>query len=413
LPDEPATQRQTGDRGPRRLPFGAVLAIAMGASSFPGFAFGALGPFLVDDFELSRSRLGLLTTLFFAVGGILSLIAGPMVDRFGGRTVMLGSFGIIGLALLAMAGAPTYALLLVCAAFGGCSIAAANPTTNKLVAVHVPPGQRGVIMGVKQSGVQIGAFAAGAVLAPLAAWLGWRVALMLTTAVPLLGVLGTLVVVPPDRIETRSSESRYDRRAPMSSAVWWLTAYAFLMGSGVSAVTAYLPLYAVERLDFSFQTAGAVAAVIGLVGIAGRIAWGFVSDRRSGFVMPLLVMAVGAVASVLLLMAAERSSVLVWLGALLLGATAVTWNAVGMLAVIATTSPAAAGRASGYVLFGFYGGFVGSPLLFGTIVDNTDRYEVAWWIVAAIFVLAAVVIGAWQRSTNTAEAGGPRVKIGF
>lgn len=400
MPDEPAAQRQAGHRRPRRLAFGAVLAIAMGASSFPGFAFGALGPFLVDDFELSRSRLGLLTTLFFAVGGILSLVAGPMVDRFGGRTVMLGSFGIIGLALLAMAGAPTYALLLVCAAFGGGSIAAANPTTNKLVAVHVPPGQRGVIMGVKQSGVQIGAFAAGAVLAPVAAWLGWRVALVLTTAVPLLGILGTLVVVPPDRIETRSSESRYDRRAPMSSAVWWLTAYAFLMGSGVSAVTAYLPLYAVERLDFSFQTAGAVAAVIGLVGIAGRIAWGFVSDRRSGFVMPLLMMAVGAVASVLLLMAAERSSVLVWLGALLLGGTAVTWNAVGMLAVIATTGPAAAGRASGYVLFGFYGGFVGSPLLFGTIVDNTDSYEVAWSIVAATFVLAAVVIGAWQRSSS-------------
>ena len=391
------------DRRPRTLPFSAVLAIAMGASSFPGFAFGALGPFLVDDFELSRSRLGLLTTLFFAVGGILSLVAGPMVDRFGGRTVMLGSFVIIGLALIAMAGAPTYTLLLVCAAFGGGSIAAANPTTNKLVAVHVPPGQRGVIMGVKQSGVQVGAFAAGAILAPLAAWLGWRGALLLTATIPLLGVLSTLVVVPPDRIEPHSSESAAERRAPMSSAVWWLTAYAFLMGSGVSAVTAYLPLYAVERLDFSFQTAGAVAAVIGLVGIAGRIAWGFVSERRSGFVMPLLVMAVGAVASVLLLMAAERSSVLIWLGALLLGATAVTWNAVGMLAVIATTGSAAAGRASGYVLFGFYAGFVVSPLLFGTIVDNTERYGLAWAIVAAIFVLAAIVIGAWQRSTSPAS----------
>jgi len=372
----------------------------MAASSFPGFAFGSLGPFLVDDFELSRSRLGLLTTLFFAVGGILSLVAGPMVDRFGGRTVMLGSFGIIGLALLAMAGAPSYSLLLVCAAFGGGSIAAANPTTNKLVAVHVPPGQRGVIMGVKQSGVQIGAFAAGAILAPLAVWLGWRVALLLTATVPLLGALGTVLVVPSDPKETTSSESTNERRAPMNSAVWWLTAYAFLMGSGVSAVTAYLPLYAVERLDFSVQTAGAVAAAIGLVGIVGRIAWGFVSERRSGFVMPLLVMAVGAVASVLLLMAAEESSAFVWLGALLLGATAVTWNSVGMLAVIATTGPAAAGRASGYVLFGFYGGFVASPLLFGTLVDRTDRYGIAWSIVAGIFVLAAAVIGAWQRSQS-------------
>jgi predicted MFS family arabinose efflux permease len=370
----------------------------MGATSFPGFAFGALGPFLVDDFDLSRSSLGLLTTLFFAVGGILSLIAGPMVDRFGGRTVMLGAFGVIGITILAIAGSPSYPLLLFSAAFGGASIAAANPTTNKLVAVHVPPGQRGVIMGFKQSGVQIGAFAAGAVLAPLAAWLGWRVALLLAAAVPLLGALGTLVVVPADRAGTPSSHAKSEQQAPMDNAVWWLTAYAFLMGSGVSAVTAYLPLYAVERLDFSIQTAGAVAALIGLVGIAGRIVWGFVSERRSGFVWPLLMMAAGAVASVLLMMAAEGNSVLVWLGALLMGATAVTWNAVGMLAVIAMTGPAAAGRASGYVLFGFYGGFVISPLLFGTIVDNTERYDVAWSIVAAIFVLAALVIGAWQRS---------------
>jgi len=400
---EPAAPHGLGESRPQRLAFAAVLATAMATASFPGFAFGALGPFLVDDFQLSRSRLGLATTLFFAVGGLLSLVAGPMVDRFGGRRVMLASFGIICVALVAMAGAPSYPTLLVAAAFGGSSISAANPTTNKLVAVHVQPGQRGVIMGVKQSGVQVGAFAAGAILAPLAAWLGWRTALVLAAIVPLMGALATVVVVPRDRIDSRPRASLDERGAPMNSAVWWLTAYAFLMGSGVAAVTAYLPLFAVERIGFSVQTAGAVAAAIGLIGIVGRILWGWVSETRSGFVTPLLVMSVGAVASVLMLMSAERSAAFIWLGALLLGATAVTWNSVGMLAVIAFTGPAAAGRASGYVLFGFYGGFVGSPLLFGTIVDNTGRYGLAWTIVAGTFVLATFVIVAWRRSTSSAK----------
>jgi predicted MFS family arabinose efflux permease len=399
---EPVSSQGLGGDTRRRIFLGSVLAAAMGAASFPGFAFGALGPFLVDDFQLSRSRLGLLTTVFFAAGGLLSLVAGPMVDRFGGRKVMLGAFGIIAVALLAMAAAPTYAILLAAASFGGLSLATANPTTNKLVAVHVPTGQRGVIMGVKQSGVQIGAFAAGAILAPLAAWFGWRAALLLVAIIPLLGAVAALFVVPPDRIDERSTSHKNSEEAAMNNAVWWLAVYAFLMGSGVAAVTAYLPLYAVERLDFSVQTAGAVAALIGFVGIVGRIVWGSVSERRRNYVTPLLVMAGGAIASVLLLMTAERgSSLLLWAGAMLLGATAITWNSVGMLAVIAATGPRAAGRASGYVLFGFYGGFVASPIGFGWFVDRTGRYDFAWLITAGIFVGASLVVAAWQRAPSS------------
>ncbi|MGH2751366.1 MAG: MFS transporter [Actinomycetota bacterium] len=393
-----------GDSRRRRITFSTVLAAAMGASSFPAFAFGALGPFLVDDLQLSRSRLGLLTSSFFVVGGVLSLIAGPMVDRFGGRRVMLGGFVIIGIALLAMAVAPSYPPLLAAAGFAGLSVATGNPTTNKLVAVHVPEGRRGVIMGVKQSGVQIGAFAAGALLAPLAAWLGWRTALALSAIVPLLGALGAVVVVPPDRLESPTSAAAAARRAPLAHAVWWLAAYAFLMGSGVAAVTAYLPLFAVERLDFSVQTAGAVAAFIGLVGIAGRILWGVVTERRRSFVVTLLALAAGAIIAVLLILAAERGTPpLLWTGALLFGATAVTWNSVGMLAVIAAVGPATAGRASGYVLFGFYLGFVGSPIAFGSLVDGTGRYDIAWATIAGIFVAATAVIGAWQRSNRVSR----------
>jgi predicted MFS family arabinose efflux permease len=399
---EPVSSHDLGTDTRRRMLLGGVLAAAMGTASFPGFAFGSLGPFLVDDFQLSRSRLGLLTTLFFATGGLLSLVAGPMVDRFGGRKVMLAAFGIMAVALLAMAAAPSYLILLVAASFGGLSLATANPTTNKLVAVHVPPGRRGVIMGVKQSGVQIGAFTAGAILAPLAAWLGWRVALMLTAIVPLLGAIGSSLIVPPDPIEERSTTEGTEEGSPLTSAVRWLAVYAFLMGSGVAAVTAYLPLYAVERLDFSVQTAGAVAALIGLVGIGGRILWGSISERRRDYVTPLLVMAGGAIVSVLLLMSAERgSSLLLWVGAFLIGATAVTWNSVGMLAVIAATGPRSAGRASGYVLFGFYGGFVASPIGFGWFVDRTGRYDFAWLMIAAIFVAAMLLIAAWQREPSS------------
>lgn len=88
----------------------------------------------------------------------------------------------------------------------------------------------------------------------------------------------------------------------------------------------------------------------------------------------------------------RRSSAwLVWPGALLFGATAVAWNSVGMLAVLAAVDPAEAGRASGIVLFGFYSGFVPGLLLFGATVDAVG-YGAAWVLVLAVLGAAAVLM---------------------
>ena len=91
-----------------------------------------------------------------------------------------------------------------------------------------------------------------------------------------------------------------------------------------------------------------------------------------------------------------------WLAALVFGATAVTWNAVGMLAVLAASGQRLAGYASGVVLTGFYIGFVGSPLLFGTLVDRLGGYTLAWTLVAAVFCAATLVVVAWQRTERIA-----------
>ena len=80
---------------------------------------------------------------------------------------MLIAFAIAAATLVAMALAPAYPAMLVAAGLAGLALATGNPVTNKLVAVHLPPGTRGLVMGGKQAGVQVGAFMAGALLAPL------------------------------------------------------------------------------------------------------------------------------------------------------------------------------------------------------------------------------------------------------
>jgi cyanate permease len=53
------------------------------------------------------------------------------------------------------------------------------------------------------------------------------------------------------------------------------------------------------------------------------------------------------------------------------------------------------------VLFGFYIGFVGTPLIFGWLVDTLGDYPVAWLVVAGLFGLAAVTVGAWRDRAPT------------
>jgi predicted MFS family arabinose efflux permease len=389
-----------------RLAFGAMLALMMGTGTYAGYAFGVLAPDWRAAFGLSRFELGLLTTAFFLVGGTLSLVAGAATDRLGARRVMFVALAASGGALLGMALAPGYAVLLAMAALAGIGLAAGNPVTNKLVAVHIAPGARGLTMGGKQSGVQVGAFVAGALLAPLAVALGWRAALGGTALLPLAGILLALAVIPRDR-PAASHEPAGVASGRLPRGVYWLAAYAFLMGSGVATINAYLPLYLVERAGASLEVAGTVAATIGLVGIGSRIAWGWASERMRHYSVPLLLLGLLAVVAVLLIVAVEAVGLwLAWPAAALFGASAVTWNAVGNLAVITSSGTARAGRATGILTFGFYIGFVGSPVLFGWLVDQGVAYRETWLLVAGVFAATAVVIAAWRRADARATRAG-------
>jgi predicted MFS family arabinose efflux permease len=386
-------------RGSRRVTFAAALALAMGSGTYAGYAFGALGPSLVNEFDISRFQLGLLTAAFFVVGGPLSLAAGRATDRYGARRVMLVSFSVAATAIAGMALSPAYALLVAFAALAGVALATGNPVTNKLVAVNIPRGERGLIMGGKQAGVQVAAFLTGALLVPAAVAVGWRAAFGWSALVPLAGVAVALVAVPADRPlhETRDN----DRSAPLPHGVRWLAAYAFLMGSGVATVNAYLPLYLVEEGHASQAMAGVVVATIGFVGIGSRIAWGWASERMRTYATPLTILGGGALLAILMVLAVPWAGM--WLAipaAVVFGASAVTWNAVGMLAVITSAGTAQAGRATGVVTFGFYVGFVASPLLFGLAVDQLGSYVPAWIGVAGCFAATWLVIRAWSSRSG-------------
>lgn len=394
-----------GDDGARstawRFGFTTVLTLAMAIATFPQFALGALGPVLVDDLGLSRAGLGSLSTAFFIVATPASSFIGHLGERLGGRRLMGLLFAVATASLVAMAAAPSYPWLLVAVGLGGLAIAASNPSTNALIAGHLPSGRRGAVVGLKQSGVQVGSFIAGAALPGLALAIGWRNTLLLVALLSAAGLAATFAIVPHDA----AAASRASAGDGRSTVVRWLVPYAFFMGAGVSATTAYLALYANETLGMSEATAGALLAVVGAVGVVARILWGRAAERRPTVAGPLAALTIAALAAVALVWAATYAGAwLVWPAAVGVGATAAAWNSVGMLAIVRETGGRGTSTASGHVLTAFYAGLLVMPIAFGALVDATGTYSPAWGLTLATLTAALVLTLAWQRAGRTPVA---------
>jgi predicted MFS family arabinose efflux permease len=252
-------------------------------------------------------------------------------------------------------------------------------------------------MGGKQAGVQLGVFLAGAVLAPLAVLVDWRLALAATAVVPALAAGATLLVVPRDPVEVASAMPTSGHS--LGAKIGLLAVYAGLMGIATSCIYAYLPIYLTEGAGFSQPQVGGVVALMGLTGVSARIAWGWASERVPSLAVPLVVFGVGGSISALLLSGLGTANPwLAYLVAAMLGATVLAWNTVGMMAVLGAVGAQSAGKASGIVLFGFYGGFAPGPIAFGWIVDASGQYSLAWSLVATSMLMAAIVAAVWRRS---------------
>jgi predicted MFS family arabinose efflux permease len=378
-----------------RPAFALLLALAMGTGSVVAFIIGTLAPFLIRDLGLSRVSLGLLATGMIAVAAVLSPLAGHVVDRLGGRPMLLLIFGVTAAGLIGMALGGTYRWLLAGAAVAGIASALANPATNQLISQHVPPGRQGTVVGVKQSGVQLATFVAGLALPSLATAVGWRLAVALSALPAAVGLAATVAVVPGGRAPVGPAPpGRASGRAP---GVASLTVYGALMGFGVSAVGAYTVLYAVERLGLASSVGGLAVALLGLAGVASRIAWARQIERGTSAVTALVAMGLGGAASVALIWLAGRAGA--WLlltGALSFGATATAWNAVGNLILVRDLPASEAGRMAGILQGGFYAGFAAGPVCFGALVDATNSYDTGWLLVVVALAAAGGLLTVWR-----------------
>lgn len=373
------------------------MAITMGFAFFGNTVFGALASEIINSMGIDRWQMGMLATAATAGGALLSPRLGKWADTAGGRRSTVTTLIVAGVALFFVGVAPEFSLLVGAAVLTGVALAISNPATNKLISTEFEPGRQGLIVGVKQAGAQIGIFFGGWLLPVFAAWWGWRWAVLVFAAIPVVTGIAYMrkrsVDAGPgaaDRDEAMNEEAAGATLRQVSPAarrlINRLTVYAFLVGVGTAAAIYYLPLYAEEALGMAPEQAGQALAFSGLLGIAGRIGWARAAEHRLGTMRSSIIIAgLAVVASLTLAFGGLLGAWSIWLAAGLIGLSISAWHSVGMLAVIQVVPSILAGRGSGLVYFGFLTGLGGGAPLFGWSVDLLGVYTPGWLAIAALF----------------------------
>ena len=377
-----------------RLPLGFVLVATMGASTYTLFALAVLASPIIDDLEVSRATVGIIGSVNTGLGALTAPWTGRVTDRIGPRRAVLILLAMSAVAMLLVGLAGNVWVLLLAYVIGGLPQGGGNPATNALIAATLPPGERGVMTGIKQSGVTLAVFVSGLAMPALERTWDWQGAYVVFGVLFLGLTVLTWLVLPADvgGPSPRNTDGA-NGRSELPPVIRRLGIYALLMGLASGAIGRFLPLFAEEELGYSLAVAGFAASLSGLLGMGFRIAAARLADTRIAPTRLLVQLSsIAVVSSALLALSVPLGRELLWPAVVLYAIGHTAWNAVANLAVIMNVPQRDAGRASGTIILGFLMGLTIAGPATGAIVDATDRYEIAWWLSVVLAAVSAAVL---------------------
>ena len=287
------------------------LRLALTALLFVGYAGYYLGrvtvpvalPLIGEAFGYSNAQLGLVLSVYFAVYAASKLVNGFLGDRIGGKAMFF--IGLFGSVLMNAVFGFNRELFLFVAVWG---VNAYFQTMGWLALMPImarwyPSRESGRVMGLMSISYQLGDFLARASAAVLIVALGWS-GLFWAHAVllALLGLALYRLIRPepppathppgppegrPEPAPPRVERSRSRRRMLASPAFWILCASYVLLSVIRYSFWGWSVDYLVQA-GAGIGAAAATSALFPLLGSAGSITAGWVSDRLGARRGPVL-----------------------------------------------------------------------------------------------------------------------------
>ena len=362
--------------------------------------------------EWSKGTVSSAVTLYFFTAGIMGLIIGRTIDRYGPKWVLLIGAIIIGTGFLFLSLIDSVWQLYVTYFFMALGFSCTSLIPVNTLVTNWFIRKRGFAMSLTNTGLSVG----GIVMVPLASFIITRWSLAI--ALPLLGAVYCVVVVvsalfikqrpsdldqfpdgeppemtPSDKPSSTLSYSAQMRLWSRSQAIrtvsFWSIVIAFLLA--LAGQIAFL-VHQVSFLSQYLGVSGAATAVsiTASASIVGRLWLGTFVDRVDKRLVIMVCFLLQGIAVITL--AHYHNVVILYLGTLIFGIT--MGNIIMMQSLITA-------ECFGLVSFATVSGLAGlftmcgaafGPTIAGFIYDATRSYQTAFTIFAIMSAIAALVI---------------------
>lgn len=280
---------------PRRYYMLGLLWLTYTFSVLDRYVMGILVEPIKRDLGVSDSMMGFLSgTVFGLFYATLAIPVAMLADRSNRRNVVAASLFIWSLCTMLCGMANNVLQLALARIFVGVGEAGSTPPAQSLIADLFPPHERGKAVGLFASGGSLGMVLAFTLSGLIAGYWGWRWAFIVLGAPGIvLAALMFFTTREPVRGQTDAAGQAKAKEAapPLAEVLRFvlgnrgllhLVAAVTLVVTSSSVLALWLPAYLIRNFEVGAAQLGpALGLVLGVAGMVGTIAVGWVSDRLS------------------------------------------------------------------------------------------------------------------------------------
>jgi MFS transporter, Spinster family, sphingosine-1-phosphate transporter len=280
----------------------------------------AVQPLVQDEFHLSKTQIGYLTSAFLGFYMIAAPFVGPLADRYSRKLIIaMGAIFWSGLTLLT-AFTHTYTQLLIRHTLVGIGEATFVTIAPTFVADLFAEKMRGRILGIFYLAIPVGSAAGYLLGGSLAPHHGWRFPFYIAAVPGFLLALTVLFLKEPERGQFDSLEETPERgtvrglvhNPAFLTSTLGMAAMTFSLGG----IQVWMPQFLYSERHYSLEQANFIFGIIIVVdGILASLAGGWLGDyllprmKSSYYLVSAVSMALGVPVMIVALSARGRAMV--------------------------------------------------------------------------------------------------------